>query len=166
MLFYLKRSFAALTPGIFSPPVQNFYPAIPWICYSSTSSHPIPRRRGTGKVTEARFEFRERASACPVWSSPQTASSILPYTPANPWWPNNHVQKLPMVSWNSPWRPPSHIQPAKGYEATPPSSTNCDAVRAVANSPSQFRLSHFFNKLFKCKYGLIVKNISISSYSA
>ncbi len=51
--------------------------------------------------------------------------------------------RLPMVSWNSSWHPPSSIQPAKGYAATHSSSINSDAVCAVANSPSPFGLSHF-----------------------
>ncbi len=50
---------------------------------------------------------------------------------------------LPMASSNSPWKPPSSIQPAKGYAATHSSSTNSDAVRAVANSPLPFGQSHF-----------------------
>ncbi len=41
-----------------------------------------------------------------------------------------------MASWNSSWRPPSSIQPAKGYAATHSSYTNINTVRAVANSPS------------------------------
>ncbi len=55
----------------------------------------MPRRRGTGKGAEAGPEVRERASPCPVWSSPQTASFILPHAPANPWAPNSHVQDYP-----------------------------------------------------------------------
>ncbi len=47
------------------------------------------------KRAEARSEVRERASACPVWSSSQTASSILPHRPTNPWRPSNHVQDYP-----------------------------------------------------------------------
>ncbi len=46
-------------------------------------------------------------------------------------------------SWNFPWKPHSSIQPAKGYAPTHSSSTNSDAVRAVANSPSPFGQSHF-----------------------
>ncbi len=34
--------------------------------------------------------------------------------------------------WNSPWSPPSHIKPAKGYAARPMSSTNRDVAPAVA----------------------------------
>ncbi len=48
---------------------------------------------------------------------------------------------LPMASWNSSWRPPSHIKSAKGYAATSTSSTNRDVVCAFANSPSPFGLS-------------------------
>ncbi len=39
--------------------------------------------------------------------------------------------------------PPSHIQPSKGYATTPASSTSRDVVRAIADSPSPFGLSHF-----------------------
>ncbi len=74
VLFYLKRPFAAL--------IQNFYPATSWICYSSNPSQPIPRRRGIEEGTRSRSKIREKASACSVWSSSQTASSILSYTPA------------------------------------------------------------------------------------
>ncbi len=79
-------------PQYFSSPVQNIYPTIPGICYSSNPSHPMPRRRGTGKSAKACSEVRERASPCPVWSSRQTTSSILPHTPPNPWVRNSHAQ--------------------------------------------------------------------------
>ncbi len=51
-----------------------------------------------------------------------------------------------MVYFNSPWRPPSHIQPTKSNVATPTSSTNSDAVRAVANL-STMRAVPLWNKL-------------------
>ncbi len=44
------------------------------------------------------YNFFIRAPACPVWSSPPTASTILPYTPAIPWRSNIHVQGCP---WSS-----------------------------------------------------------------
>ncbi len=40
-------------------------------------------------LSEAMFECEQ------CWSSPQTASSILPHKPANPWRPNSHVQDYP-----------------------------------------------------------------------
>ncbi len=40
--------------------------------------------------------------------------------------------ELPMVSWNSPWKPHSSIQPAKGYAATHSSA------HFVAKSPSTY----------------------------
>ncbi len=46
-----------------------------------------------------------------------------------------------MVFWTSPWSPPSHIQPAKDYAATPFSSANRDFVPAAANTLSPFKLS-------------------------
>ncbi len=55
----------------------------------------MPRRRGTGKDAEARLEVREWASACPEWSRPQTAMSILPHTPANPLRPKSHAPDYP-----------------------------------------------------------------------
>ncbi len=55
----------------------------------------MPQHRGTGKGAKACYEVRERASPCPIWSSPQTTSSILPHTPTNPWGPNSHVQDYP-----------------------------------------------------------------------
>ncbi len=88
MPFYLKRSFAALTPSIFLSLLKEFYPAASWIYYSSIPSHPISRRRGIGKCADARSK---RASPYSVWSSFPTASITLSYTPANPWWFNNHV---------------------------------------------------------------------------
>ncbi len=47
-----------------------------------------------------------------------------------------------MVFWNSPWKPPSSIQPAKGYAATLISSTNRDVAATVA-----IRAIPFWNKL-------------------
>ncbi len=55
----------------------------------------IPRRRGSGKGAEARSEVRERASACPVSSRSQTASTIFSHTAANPWRPYSHFQDYP-----------------------------------------------------------------------
>ncbi len=117
MLFCLKRSLAALTLNIFLPPVQNFYPAVSLICYSCNPSHPIPRSRGIGKGENVCSEVREGVSALSVWSSSQTASSILPYTLANPWRPNCHVQDYP---W-SPGIPRGvHLRIANPQRATRP----------------------------------------------
>ncbi len=69
MLFYLKRSFTALTPpSIFLALYKTFIR--PHLEYTFRrpipSDDPMPRRRGTGKVSKACSEVRERASLCPV----------------------------------------------------------------------------------------------------
>ncbi len=64
MLFYLKRSFAALTPSIFLPLCKTFIR--PHLEYAIQATHPMPQRRGTEKGAKPCFEVRERASPCPV----------------------------------------------------------------------------------------------------
>ncbi len=93
MLFYLKRSFAALTPSIFRPLCNMFIQ--PYLEYAIQATHPISRGRGIGKGAEARSEIRERASACPVLSSSPTALTIPSFTPSNPWKSNIHTQDYP-----------------------------------------------------------------------
>ncbi len=78
----------------------------PHLEYAIQASHPMPRRKGTGKCAEACSEVRERASACPVRSSPQTASSIIPHTPANSWRPNSHMQDYPLLIGNNQEKDP------------------------------------------------------------
>ncbi len=51
------------------------------------------------------------------------------------------VKKIPWVATN----PPSHIQPAKSYAATPISCTNRDVVPTVSKTLSPFGL--FFTLL-------------------
>ncbi len=80
VLFTWNELSRPLSQVFFSPHL-----ATSWICYSSNPSHPIPRRRGIGNGAEARSVVRERASACPIWSSSQSASIIVPYKSANPW---------------------------------------------------------------------------------
>ncbi len=76
--FYLKRSFAALTPSFF-PPVQNVYSPV----IQATHLILFLDAKALEKVQKLTMKF-VKGSACPVWSSHQTASSILPRTPANP----------------------------------------------------------------------------------
>ncbi len=57
--------------------------------------------------------------------------------------PNSYVQDYPWSLKIPHYRPPSHIQPANGYAATPTSSTDSDVVHAVANSNSPFGVFHF-----------------------
>ncbi len=107
------------------------------MCYSSNPSHPMPRSRGTGKGAKACFEVRERASPCPVWSSPQTTSSILVHTPANPWGPNSHVQDYP---W-SPGIPHGvHLRLSNPPRATRPRLQV--PPTAMLDAPSPIRLHH------------------------
>ncbi len=89
MLFYLKRSFAALTPSIF--PLLYKILIRSHVKYAIQATHPIPPCRGIGKGGEA----RGRASACSIWSSAPTASTILPCTLANPWRHNIPVHDYP-----------------------------------------------------------------------
>ncbi len=129
ILFYLKRSFAALSPSI-PPPVKNLYPAISWICNSGSQYHPIPQRRDTGKGAEGRSEVRERASRCSVWSSPQTASSILPHTRGDLIAMFKIIHGLLEFPMTSTFAHPT----AKGYAATPTNSTNRGVVHVVCSA--------------------------------
>ncbi len=108
MLFYLKRSFAALSPSIF-PPVQNLYPAISWICHSSSQYHPIPQRRDTGSVWSSWKSFD-------MFRLKQPSSSVI-YSPSHTWRPNSHVQVYPL----SPGIPHDfHLRPSNPQRATRP----------------------------------------------
>ncbi len=96
MLFYPKRSFVTLTPCTFLP----LYKILTWphLEYAFQASHHIPRRRGSGKGSKSHSDICEITSACPVWSSSPTASTILTYTPAIPWWSNTHgLLEFPMA---------------------------------------------------------------------
>ncbi len=92
----------------------------------------MPRRRGTGIGAQARSEIRERASTCPVWSSPQTASSILHRTPANPWSPNSHVQDYP---WSLGIPHGVHLCTSNPQRATRPRLQVPPTVMLYAPSP-------------------------------
>ncbi len=63
VLFYLKRSFTALTL------CTMFYLATNGLRYSSTPSHPIPRRRGIGKVQKLSLKFGKG-----LWHIPHEAA--------------------------------------------------------------------------------------------
>ncbi len=114
-----------------------YSPTTPGICYPGNSSHPMPRCRSAGKGAKAYFEVRERASPCPVWSSPHTTSFILPDTPANPWGPNSHVQDYP---WSHGIPHGIHLRLSNPPRATrsrihvPPT--------AMLYAPSPIRLHH------------------------
>ncbi len=66
MLFYLKRSFAALTLSIFLPLYKTSIR--PNLEYDIQATHPIQCRdaEAPGKGAKACSELRERASQCPV----------------------------------------------------------------------------------------------------
>ncbi len=101
VLFYLKRSLAALTL------CTMFYLATNGVRYSSTPSHPIPRRRGIGKGAETPSEVRERPLAYLVWSSSPMASFILFYQSVDP------CSRPHVAFWNTLWSPSSLILPAQ-----------------------------------------------------
>ncbi len=89
--------------------------------FKSPPSHPKPKPSITAIHQKSRQYFQhslnERASARRVWSSCQTASSILPHTPANPWRPNIHVQDCP---WSSGIPHDVHLRKSNQLRATRP----------------------------------------------
>ncbi len=115
---------------------QNLYKTFfrPHLEYAIQATHHMPWRRGTGKVCS---EVREKASQCPVWSSPQTTSYILPHTLANPWGPNSHVQDY----WWSPGiRHGVHLRLSNPPRATRP-RIQVPQI-AMLYTPSPIRLHH------------------------
>ncbi len=125
----------------------------------------MPRRRGTGKGAKACFGVREGTSPCPVWSSPQTTSSILPHTPSNPMGPNSHVQDYPRSPGiphgvhlrlsNLPRATRPHIQvppTAKLYAPSPIRlhHSGCPILEQIAGWDSQRILSEIFQDTPGC----------------
>ncbi len=65
MLFYLKRSFAALTPSIFLPLYKTIIR--PHLEYAIQATHPILCRDAEALGTVQKLvKVRERVSPCPV----------------------------------------------------------------------------------------------------
>ncbi len=89
------------------------------------------------KGVKACFEVRERASQWPVWSSPQTTSSILPHTPAKQWGPYRHVQDYP---WSPGIPHGNHLRLSKPPRATRPRIQV--PLTAMLYAPSPIRLHH------------------------
>ncbi len=116
ILFYLKRSFAALTPSIF-PPVQNLYPAIFWICNSSSQ---YDDAEALEKVQKVALKFVKELRHVPY-----ETCSVLPHTRGDLKAMFKIIHGLLEFPMTSTFAHPT----AKGYAATPTNSTNRDVVR-------------------------------------
>ncbi len=132
MAFYLKRSFAALTPAFFSR-CTKLYLATSWLCNLSIPLHPIQRRRGIGKDAETRSEVCEGASACPIWSySPSFPS-------ADPWRSDIQVK-------DHPWSFSISIEPFFTYPTLSGLCGHAYTVRLLTHVLC--KPTHFFFHLF------------------
>ncbi len=114
MLFYLKRSFEALTPSIFLPLYTKALEKV--------------QKLALKFVNVLRYDLYE-ASLQQLRLFPLThRESVVIFYPCS---------RLPMAFWSFPFNP------ARSYTATPTSSTNRDVLPAAANTLSPFRLSYF-----------------------
>ncbi len=106
--------------------------------WNMLSRHPIPSYVATQKRWKRCKSLLERASPCPVRSSPHTTSFILPDSPANPWGPNSHVQDCP---WSPGIPHGNHLRLSNPPRATRP------RIQVPSTRHRQFaftiRLSHF-----------------------
>ncbi len=130
MLFYQKRSFTAFPP-VFLSPCTKFYPPKCWVWYSSIPTYLATQRLALNIVKGLRL--------APYITALQHLR-LFSLTPVEIKCP---CSRSPKVFWNSPWSPPSYIQTANYYAATPISSTNREVVPAIANTLSPFGLSQF-----------------------
>ncbi len=92
MLFYLKRSFATLTPSIFRPLCKAFIR--PYLEYAIQASSLILSRdcQALESVQKLAVKFVKGSRPGPIWDSSPWAAALFPSPKKNPWWPYLHVQ--------------------------------------------------------------------------
>ncbi len=92
MLFYLKRSFAALTPSIFRPLYKILIRS--HVKYAIQATHPIQSRDAEALEKVEKLALKS-VKGLPHAPYEAVLQQLLPCTPANPWRPNINVQDYP-----------------------------------------------------------------------